>query len=170
MSIRDLWLALDASERQEAMVLYAGEGPASKARVADLARGIPRYRSFRPQALLKLSNHQLADAAATRKDIPEGDIENCLIALHLQSRSAILSAFLDALSIPHSNGIIAEGYAIALAEHDAELRGAILGLFQTFPRKHVLTYLLCLTLLDKKAWHPLLSVLPGILSGATPGS
>ena len=75
------------------------------------------------------------------------------MALHLADRRPILTAFLDALSLPHEDGVLkeeSEGAPVTPDEARAALR-ALSG----FPRDQVVTYLNTLWLQDPVRWAAL---------------
>jgi hypothetical protein len=81
-----------------------------------------------------------------------------LLALHLEKRRDMLCAFLDALSIPHENGLIAEDHDLkpptraALQKGEKALSGA-------FAADQVELYLATLYILDRITWANLASIL-----------
>ena len=74
-----------------------------------------------------------------------------LIALHINERSAMLSAFLDALGIPHEKGLITDAPA-TLAASESELHRAADDLAARFPRAEVQLYFLTLLVLEPELW------------------
>jgi hypothetical protein len=81
-----------------------------------------------------------------------------LLALHLEQRRAMLSAFLDALKVPHANGLIAEDHDMK-PPTGATLEKAAKALSKGFPADEVELYLATLFVLDRVTWAGLESVL-----------
>jgi hypothetical protein len=70
----------------------------------------------------------------------------------------MLAAFLDALEIPHDNGLIAEDHAVK-PPSAAALAGATKALGDAFPSAEVELYLATLYVLDRATWAGLATLL-----------
>jgi hypothetical protein len=80
------------------------------------------------------------------------------MALHLGDRKALLEAFLDALEVPHKDGLIDEGHELEpLTEEQAEAAASTL--FEGFPAGEVEAYLASLVAMDPDTWGSLIVVL-----------
>jgi hypothetical protein len=76
------------------------------------------------------------------------------VSLHLGHRRALLGAFLDALSLPHEEGVLKEE-ADAEPPVTPEKARAAVGALSAFPVGHVRTYLNTLWLQDPERWEAL---------------
>jgi hypothetical protein len=81
-----------------------------------------------------------------------------LLALHLEQRRAMLSAFLDALKIPHADGLIDENHDMK-PPSAASLAKAVKSLSEQFPADEVELYLATLYVLDRVTWAGLAPLL-----------
>ena len=145
------WAALDPEVRlAAARSLYAhdwGTNPAKREADATIMHAM----RFREAAVRQLPVERRAQYLA--KSVRPGDslAGSLLLALHLEERRPMLAAFLDALGIPHEDGLITEG-------HDPEpptpekLAGAAKALAKSFPAADVELYLGALYVLDRETW------------------
>jgi len=81
-----------------------------------------------------------------------------LLALHLEQRRAMLSAFLDALKIPHADGLIDENHEMK-PPSTSTLEKAAKSLSERFPANEVELYLATLYVLDRVTWAGLATIL-----------
>ena len=153
-----LWASLDPAVRlAAARSLYAHDwGEAPTRREADFA--IMHGMRFRESAVRQLSVDKRASYLARSIRPTESLAGSMLLALHLEQRCAMLSAFLEALKIPHENGLIAEDHdmkpptAAALAKAAKVLR-------PEFPADKIELYLTTLYILDRETWAGLAPLL-----------
>jgi hypothetical protein len=153
-----LWASLEPEVRlAAARALYSHDwGEAPTRREADFA--IIQGMRFRESAVRQLSVDKRASYVARSIRPTDSLAGSMLLALHLEKRRAMLSAFLDALKIPHDNGLIAE-------DHDmkpptaATLEKAAKALRDRFPVDEVELYLATLYVLDRVTWAGLEPIL-----------
>ena len=101
-----LWKHLPHEERLAAAQAFIEETPQE---LAGLALGaLVKARHMRPQAARKLPPEAQARILASVLDPGEPLAQGLLVALHLTSRRPLLCAFLDALSLPHEDGVLKE--------------------------------------------------------------
>jgi hypothetical protein len=154
-----LWAALDAELRlAAARALYAHDwGDAPTRREADVA--IVHGLRFRESAVRQLPVEKRA--AYLARGVRPGDslASSLLLAFHLEHRRPLLGAFLDALGIPHHDGLIAEGHD-AKPPSAAELKKAAAALRSAFPDEEIDLYLTALYVLDRETWGGLRGQLP----------
>ena len=143
-----LWKHLSSEDRLAATNAFFKE-PSPE--VVGMALGaIVRARHMRPQAARALAPEAQARILATVLDPGEALSASLLVALHLAERRPLLGAFLDALGLPHENGVLKEeGEAAPLDEPHVRKGLAALG---AFPPTHVETYLNTLWLQDPERW------------------
>lgn len=148
------WLHLPQETRlAAAKALYAhdwGESPTK--READYT--IMRRMNFREQAVRQLPVGRRAHYLATAARPDDSLAQSLLLAHHLENRRSILTAFLDALAIPHNDGLISEEHHLAPPSEEA-LAGAAEALLSKFPEDDVELYLLTLLILDQNSWRGL---------------
>jgi hypothetical protein len=150
-----LWKQLPPEERLVAAHAFFKE-PSPE--VVGMALGaIVRARHMRPQAVRALAPDAQARILATVLDPGEPLAASLLVSLHLAERRPLLGAFLDALGLPHDNGVLKEeGEGTPLDE--AQVRKGLEAL-AAFPPLHVETYLNTLWLQDPERWGVLSKVM-----------
>lgn len=153
-----LWAALEPETRlAAARCLYAHDwGEAPTRREADFA--IMQGMRFRETAVRQLPVDKRATYLARSIRPTDSLASSLLLALHLEQRRPILAAFLDALKIPHKDGLIAENYEVK-PPSEAALGKAAKALRDAFPAAEVELYLVSLYVLDRDTWGGLASVL-----------
>lgn len=147
-----LWKGLAPEERLRATSAFFAEPPPELAGAALSA--LVKARHLRPQAARSLAPEAQARILATVLDPGEPLAQGLLVSLHLAARRPLLGAFLDALSLPHADGILKEEAddAPPVSEEQARAALATLG---SFPPAEVRTYLNTLWLQDPDRWHAL---------------
>jgi hypothetical protein len=153
-----LWRSLEADERvlsARAFFSHAWGDPAAR-REGEMA--IARALRFREDAVRKLPVDRRAEYLAKAVQPQDSLAGSLLLALHLEGRRDLLSAFLDALGIPHERGMIAEDHDLRPPGTDA-LRRAAEVLDGGFPVRDVSVYLAALLALDPVTWEGLADVL-----------
>jgi hypothetical protein len=153
-----LWASLDPDIRlAAARALYVHDwGEAPTRREADFA--IMHGMRFRETAVRQLSVDKRVHYIARSIRPTDSLAGSLLLALHLEDRREMLAAFLDALAIPHENGLISEDQdmkpptAAALAKAAKALGGK-------FPAPDVELYLATLYILDRDTWAGILPLL-----------
>jgi len=163
-----LWKNLPQEERLAAAAAFFAEPPAE---LAGTALGVlVKARHLRPQAARSLAPEAQARILATVLDPGEPLCQGLLVSLHLGHRRALLGAFLDALSLPHEEGVLKEE-ADAAPPVTAEKAKAAVTTLASYPAAEVLTYLNTLWLQDPERWGALEGAsdwLPG--DGGAPAS
>jgi hypothetical protein len=153
-----LWATLEPELRlAAARSLYAHDwGDAPTRREADYA--IMHGMRFRESAVRQLPVDKRAQYVARSIRPTDSLAGSMLLALHLEERRAMLAAFLDALSIPHDKGLIADDHDTKPPTASA-LAKAAKALSQRFPAEDVELYLATLYVLDRTTWAGLAAVL-----------
>lgn len=147
-----LWKNLPHEERLAAATAFFAEPPTE---LAGVALGVlVNARHLRPQAARSLAPEAQARILATVLDPGEPLCQGLLVSLHLGHRRALLGAFLDALSLPHEDGVLKEE-ADAAPLVTAEKAKAAVSTLASYPAADVLTYLNTLWLQDKERWGAL---------------
>ncbi|HEX5043333.1 MAG TPA: hypothetical protein VFV75_10535 [Candidatus Polarisedimenticolaceae bacterium] len=147
-----LWRSLAAEERMLGARAFFAHAWAdgSARREGELA--IARALRFREDAVRKLPLDKRAGYLAKAVQPADSLAGSLLLALHLEERRALLAAFLDALGIPHENGMIAEDHDVQPPGEGALARAAE-ALGSRFPAREVDVYLASLLALDPETWN-----------------
>jgi hypothetical protein len=153
-----LWGSLEPDVRvAAARALYSHDwGQSPTRREADFA--IMHGMRFRETAVRQLPVEKRANYLARSIRPTESLAGSLLLALHLEQRRDLLSAFLDELKIPHENGLIAEDHE-PKPPTPATLKKAAKALADKFPAEHVELYLATLYVLDRTTWAGLAPLL-----------
>jgi hypothetical protein len=151
-----IWKHLPHEERLAAATAFFAETPPELTGPAIGA--LVKARHLRPQAARALAPEAQARILATVLDPGEALAQGLLVALHLGDRRPILRAFLDALSLPHEDGVLKEDGDTAAAPVSAEHAKAGVAALASFPPGHVRTYLNTLWLQDPDRWGALEAV------------
>jgi len=150
-----LWKSLPLEERQRAALAFFTE-PAPE--LAGSAIGaLVKARHLRPQAARALAPDAQAGILATVLDPGEPLAQGLLVSLHLGERRALLAAFLDALKLPHEDGILKEEADAEPPVDETRARSGLAAL-SAFPAEQVATYLNTLWLQDPERWQSLKGV------------
>jgi hypothetical protein len=146
-----LWASLDPEVRlAAARSLYAHDwGQSPTRREADFA--IIQGMRFRESAVRQLPVDRRAQYLARSIRPTDSLAGSLLLALHLEQRRAMLGAFLDALKIPHTDGLINEDHELRPPPATA-LKKARKSLTDQFPADEVELYLATLYVLDRETW------------------
>jgi hypothetical protein len=150
-----LWKHLPPEERLLATAAFFAEPPPELAGAA--LGSLVKARNLLPQAARSLAPDAQARILATVLDPGEPLCQGLLVSLHLAHRRPLLCAFLDALSLPHEDGVLKEE-AQAETEVPAEKVRVALGSLASFPHGQVRTYLNTLWLQDPERWAALEAV------------
>jgi len=113
--------------------------------------GLARKLNFRPKSIQALPVERRARQLAQILDVSETVAARALIALHLHAQRPLMAAFLDALGIPHDNGIITAESVPAPAADRLEKAVAALRA-AAFPADDVTLYLRTLAAVDGDTW------------------
>jgi hypothetical protein len=146
-----LWKSLPPGERLQASTAFFQDPPADL--VGSALAAVAKARHMRPQAARTLPPDARARVLATVHDPGETLAQGLLVALHLQDRRALLVAFLDALGMPHEDGVLKDEGPAAPVSPEA-VRAAVATL-APFPAPQVQTYLNTLWLQDPERWAAL---------------
>ena len=147
-----LWKSLPADDRRAATAAFFAEPPPELAGAA--LGALVKARNLRPQAARALAPDAQARILATVLDPGEPLAQGLLVSLHLGHRRALLGAFLDALSLPHEDGVLKEEADSAAPVDVGKAKAAVASL-SSWPASDVRTYLTTLWLQDPDRWAAL---------------
>ena len=153
LTVRKLWKALTVAERGDALraAFAADEQGAIRLRGA---QALVKAKRYRPQTVAAMNT---AKIAAELAPVPIDDttlIDAALIDYHFAHRRPMMSAFLDALGIPHEEGRLPEDTS-SLSPGAESLRAAAEKLIASHPADDVYVYFLTLSLQDDATWGAL---------------
>ncbi len=155
-----LWQSLDKSERGSAARAFWNRPPAEIAPAA--AQEIVKVLRVRPQAFQKVSLETRVRILAGLAAPAESVAESLLVALHLEERRSLLIDFLDALGIPHEEGMIAEETEVS-PPNAAVVRAAAEKLRLRHAPAAIRVYWNALWLQDRERWAALETVASELL-------
>lgn len=152
---KDLWNALTEAERGEAcLAVWQGQDSMSQGARKAILPELARCLRFREKFLQRKSAEERATLLL--KNIKRPDLTGfygpVLRSWLLCRKSPMLSAFLNALGLPHNNGLIEKEVQ---APDVAGFRKGIQTIHGKFPDKDVAVYLSCLSLLGQDLWDHL---------------
>lgn len=147
-----LWKSLAPEERLRAAAIFFAEPPPEL--VGSALGVLVKARHLRPQAARSLAPEAQARILATALDPGEPLAQGLLVGLHLADRRPLLGAFLDALDLPHEDGVLTEAADTAPPVDGSRAQAAI-GALARFPADQVRTYLNTLWLQDPERWRAL---------------
>jgi len=111
---------------------------------------------FRPKSIQALPIDRRARQLGGLSDISDGIATRALIAYHFAHARPLMSAFLDAVGLPHENGLISEEPKPPAAD---KLRSAVAAVRESFAPEDVDLYLNTLFVLDADTWGGLADLL-----------
>jgi hypothetical protein len=123
---------------------------------------IAQQKKFRPKSVVALDAARKARHLASIMNLPEALAARALIVFHLADRRSMMSAFLDALEIPHENGLI---QSEAVTPDSSKLAAAVAKLNQEYPAADVSLYLNTLLCQDPATWGGLTDLVKAVNSG-----
>ena len=144
-----LWKHLPPEERLAAASAFFAEPPPELAGAA--LGALVKARHLRPQAARALAPEAQARILATVLDPGEPLAQGLLVSLHLGARRPLLGAFLDALGLPHEDGVLKDE-ADAVGPVTLEKARQAVAALASFPAAEVRTYLNTLWLQDPERW------------------
>jgi hypothetical protein len=143
-----LWKRMTASQRlRAAQALWANEeGAADQQSAAQL---IAKQFKFRPKSVHALDGERKARYLASVPEVPDDLAAHLLVVYHLAAQRPMMGAFLDALGIPHENGVIAGD---PVAPEPARLASAVAAVKGAYPADDVALYFDTLLWQDPGTW------------------
>jgi hypothetical protein len=146
-----VWKRLTREERLAAAIAFWRETPQDIA--ASALGAIVRARHLRPQVARSMGEEEKAKSLAAVLDPGETVAAALLVALHLGPRRPMLAPFLDAVGLPHEDGILKDEDDAPVSESAA--RAGVEALAASYPRAEIETYLNTLWLQDPERWDAL---------------
>jgi len=153
--LRKIWKAMPAEDRTLAVKASTREKRADV--VQSLRMAVVQALRMRPQTVQAWSHQQLAETSA-RINLDENLIADLLIALHLTERVPLLSAFLDQVGVPHTDGAT-DPEAMTAELDPAKVEAAADHVMQHFDPLACQVYFATLIALEGGSWEVLRSKL-----------
>jgi hypothetical protein len=113
---------------------------------------IAQQKKFRPKSVIALDIERKARHFSSLAGMPDALAGRALIVYHLAEKRDMMGAFLDALGIPHENGLIQEENVTPDPE---KLKAAAAAIAERFPAADVSLYLNTLLCQDPDTWKGL---------------
>ena len=150
-----LWKKLSPERKLQAADAFWQDDNAA-AEQAEAIAAIAQRIKFRLKSVQALPREKKAHYLTSLAGVSEIVAARLLVAFHLRHQRPMMAAFLDALGIPHEDGLIADGdlqppTAERLAEGARTLGGK-------YPPDDVALYLATLIWQDPETWGPLTNV------------
>jgi hypothetical protein len=166
-----LWKLLSPERKQQAAEAFWQDENAAVEQVEATAAIAQRIK-FRVKSVQALPTEKKARHLIAIGNVSEIVAARLLVAYHLQHQRPMMSSFLDALGIPHEEGLIAEDVEAQPAER---LAAAARTLTASYPPEDVALYLSTLIWQDPETWGALADIpeshaLPGHHSAQREGA
>lgn len=155
-----LWKQLSAERRLEAVLAFWSESEDLAAQ-AEAIDAIARHLKFRAKSVMGLPVEKRARYLCALPAVSDSLATRLLVTYHLVAQRPMMAAFLDALGVPHDNGLITAD-RVRLPDAGA-CRAAAQSLMAKYPEADTKTYFATLLTQDPETWRPLED-----LVGATP--
>jgi hypothetical protein len=144
-----LWKAMSEAQRRQAAEAFWQDRD-SLVEQAEVMAIIARKLNFRYKSVQALPIARRVSHLMALGNVSDGVAGRLLIAYHLSAQRPMMGAFLDALGIPHENGLIAQEET---PKPDADkLAAAAASLRSAFPEADVELYFSTLMLQDPETW------------------
>jgi hypothetical protein len=144
-----VWKKLSREERLIAATAFWKDAPPELAATA--LGAVIKLRRLRPQVARAMPAAERASALAGTLEPGEPLAGGLLVALHLEARRPLLCAFLDALQLPHENGLLKDE-AEQREVTDASLHQAAESLKASYSTAEIQAYFNTLWLQDPERW------------------
>jgi hypothetical protein len=150
-----LWKKLPQERKMEAADAFWQDENAS-AEQAEALVTIAQRIKFRLKSVQALPREKKSRHLTSLAGVSEIVAARLLVAFHLQHQRPMMAAFLDALGIPHENGLISDNDLEAPTKE--RLADAARTIAAAFPAEDVALYLATLIWQDPETWGPLAEV------------
>lgn len=144
-----LWRRLPLDQRVDAASLFWADEQSEDQQVEAVA-SIASHMKFRSRSVIGLAPERRAKYLAQLPNVSDAIAARALVSYHLERHRPMMAAFLDALSIPHENGLISEE-AVPKPEPE-KLKAAAEQLASKFDANDVAVYLSTLVSQDPETW------------------
>lgn len=149
-----LWKQMTDQQRTRAAEAFWQEGEAGPEH-AEIVGLLSRRLNFRVKSVLALPVDRKVKYTAGLAAVSDAVAGRLLIAYHLTHQRPMMAAFLDALGVPHQDGLIDD--EVAPTGVDDKLPAAASQLREAYPAEDVELYFATLRLQDPDTWGPLIT-------------
>jgi hypothetical protein len=147
-----LWKNLSAERRLDTAVAFWAESEDMTSQ-AEAIDAIARHLKFRARSVTELPADKRARYLCALPAVSDSLAARLLVTYHLTAQRPMMAAFLDALGVPHADGLIT---ADDVKVPDADTcRAAAKALMDRFPEADTTTYFATLVVQDPETWKPL---------------
>jgi len=153
-----LWRQLAPERRLAAALAFVSDSDDMTSQ-AEAVEAIARHLKFRPKSVLALPAEKRARHLASLPSISDSLAGRLLVSYHLAAQRPLMSAFLNALGVPHEHGLITADEVVL--PDAAACRRAARELESTFPPADVSFYVSTLLVQDPDTWGPLAELVRG---------
>jgi hypothetical protein len=156
----EIWKSMPVDKRVLAAEAFwrDTDSPDIQMQQAEVTIALARRLNFRAKSVQALAIERRAKHLGHMADVSDAVATRALIAYHFSNQRPLMAAFLEALGIPHEDGVITEE---TVAPPDrARLATAVTAIKSSFDTADVDLYLRTLTTLDGDTW----GALDGLLS------
>ncbi len=154
-----VWKRMTFEQRHRAALAFWRDDTVA-ADQAQAVQLIAKHVKFRPKTIAGLDTEGKARHLASVPTLPDDFASRLLVLYHLAEQRPLMGAFLDALGIPHENGLIQDSSNVT--PDPAKLGPAVEALVNAYPAADVSIYLNTLFCHDPETWGALqgLAVMP----------
>ncbi|HWW82411.1 MAG TPA: hypothetical protein VNZ26_02350 [Vicinamibacterales bacterium] len=167
-----LWKRMTLDQRQRAARAFWEDPEATEDQI-QAALLIAQQKKFRPKTVVGLDLDHKAKHLASLATLPDKIAARALVVYHLSEHRPMMGAFLDALGVPHEDGLIKDeaakeesgsaesssvessGGAASVKPDPAKFGSAVAALTERFPADDVRLYLNTLVSQDPETWGAL---------------
>jgi hypothetical protein len=146
-----LWKRMTADQRANVARAFWRDEQATDDQVQAVML-ISQQKKFRPKTVVSLDEERKARHLASLANLPEALAARTLVVYHLAEQRPMMRTFLDALGIPHEDGLIQEDGA---KPDPAKIPEAVQQLVDQYPKSDVVLYLSTLLCQDPETWQGL---------------
>jgi hypothetical protein len=144
-----LWRQMPLDDRVSAAGAFWRDEQAALEQAEAVAL-IARHVKFRPKSVLGLPVEKKARHLASLAQVSDLLAARLLVAYHLEHQRPMMGAFLDALGIPHEDGLIKD--ESPAAPEAGTLDQAVAALSAAYPKTDVARYFWTLLWQDPETW------------------
>lgn len=148
--LRKIWRAMSPADRTAAVRAAGKSNPAA---VQGVRLAVIQALRMRPATVQSWPPQQLAETSA-KLALDDDLIAELLVALHLTDRVPLLTAFLDAAGVPHTEGVT-EDTSVSDALEPPRVLAAADQVLQQFAPEACQLYFATLVALEGGGWEPL---------------
>jgi len=146
-----LWKDLSEDRRTAAATAFWSDDQAV-AEQAEILGIIARQINFRPKSVIGLPLERKSRLLARNVQVSDAVAARLLVSYHLAHQRPMMKEFLDALGLPHEEGLLSDD--VKAPEREA-LLGAARLIFEKFDEEDVRLYFTTLLVQDPETWGAL---------------